>query len=243
MNPVALVQAWWAKEHITLAKEPPGSRRGLCSPPDQGRDLEPLTMLVVGDSMAVGCGVKDQSQGFVPDIAACLAARLGRPVSWSTQGRLGATIRRVRYRFLPALQDHPDLLVLCAGSNDIMANRTDEQWRDDLAASIELAKDKGRQVLVLSSGQLYRDPALGRALRAEVERRIARQTQTSRQVCQEASVPFVDATRDDVGTDRPDFWGTDHFHPGVEGYRRMAACVVDHIPQDLIDQLSVSVQS
>ena len=70
MNPVALVQAWWAKQHITLAKEPPGSRQGLCSPPDQGRDLEPLTMLVVGDSMAVGCGVKDQSQGFVPDIAA-----------------------------------------------------------------------------------------------------------------------------------------------------------------------------
>ena len=67
MNPVALVQAWWAKEHITLAKEPPGSRRGLCSPPDQGRDLEPLTMLVVGDSMAVGCGVEDQSQGFVPE--------------------------------------------------------------------------------------------------------------------------------------------------------------------------------
>ena len=243
MNPVALVQAWWAKEHITLAKEPPGSRRGLCSPPDQGRDLEPLTMLVVGDSMAVGCGVKDQSQGFVPDIAACLATRLGRPVSWSTQGRLGATIRRVRYRFLPALQDHPDLLVLCAGSNDIMANRTDEQWRDDLAASIELAKNKGRHVLVLSSGQLYRDPALGRALRAEVERRIARQTQTSQQVCQEASVPFVDATRDDVGTDRPDFWGIDHFHPGVEGYRRMAVCVVDHIPQDLINQLSVSARS
>lgn len=241
MNPAVLVEAWWAKHHVKLAAEPAGERQGTCRVPDASSassgDAEPLTMVAVGDSMSVGCGVTDQSQGFIPDIAQSLAVRLGRMVSWSTYGRLGATIRRVRYRLLPEVTGHADLLVICAGSNDIMANRSWEEWRTDLSATVEDAKSKGTRVLVLSSGQLYRDPALGKALRAEVERRIDRQTAISEEICAGAGVTYVDATHDDVGTDRQDFWGIDHFHPGCEGYRRMAECVVSKLPEAFVDDL------
>lgn len=241
MNPAVLVEAWWAKHHVKLAAEPAGERQGTCRVPDESSastgDAEPLTMVAVGDSMSVGCGVTDQGQGFIPDIAQALAVRLGRTVSWSTHGRLGATIRRVRYRLLPEVAGHADLLVICAGSNDIMANRSWEEWRTDLSATVEDAKSKGTRVLVLSSGQLYRDPALGKALRAEVERRIDRQTAISEEICARAGVTYVDATHDDVGTDRQDFWGIDHFHPGREGYRRMAECVVAKLPGAFVDDL------
>lgn len=241
MNPVVLVEAWWAKHHVKLAAEPAGERQGICSVPE-GSDIHhsgagPLTLVAIGDSMAVGCGVTDQNQGFIPAIAQALASRMGRSVQWSAHGRLGATIRRVRYRLLPGFTGHADLLVVCAGSNDIMANRSWDEWRTDLAATIEEAKSKGNRVLVLSSGQLYRDPALGKALRAEVERRIDRQTAISKEVCARAGVTYVDATHDDVGTDREDFWGIDHFHPGCEGYRRMADCVVGKLPESFISEL------
>lgn len=241
MNPAVLVEAWWSKHHVKLAAEPAGERHGVCSVSNRSDhnppDPRPLILVAVGDSMSVACGVTDQGQGFIPDIAQALAGRLDRPVQWSTHGRLGATIRRVRYRLLPEIQEHADLLVICAGSNDIMANRSWEEWRTDLSATVATAKTKADRVLVLSSGQLYRDPALGRALRTEIERRIDIQTTISKEVCTSAGVTYVDATHDDVGTDREDFWGIDHFHPGREGYRRMADCVVSKLPEALIHDL------
>lgn len=244
MGPVVVLEAWWAKHHFHLAGEPAGERSGLELPSPASRDPSgavtprPLSMAVFGDSMAVGCGVDDQSLGLVPDIARDLAEAVGRPVQWETHGRLGATIRRVRYRLLPAFARHADLVVLCAGSNDIMAGRTLTSWEDDLAASVNLAGEKGDTVVVLSSGQLYRNRRLGRALRSQVETMIDRQTEVSKRVCQEAGVCYIDATHDDVGTDREDFWGSDGFHPSEIGYRKLAACVVGKMPKRLLADLA-----
>ena len=58
--------------------------------------------------------------------AACRARRkrTGRPVAWRTVGKLGATARRVRYRMIGDINDRPDVLIVCVGSNDMLAGRS-----------------------------------------------------------------------------------------------------------------------
>ena len=137
---------------------------------------------VVGDSMVAGCGTPNQAQGLVPNLAARLASTLRRSVAWEALGQLGATMRRVHYRLLPQVDSHPDLLVVCAGSNDVLAGRSTGEWADDLSAVLDMAREPARNVVVLSSGQANHCPALPRVLRREIGRAIDRQTAVSRDV-------------------------------------------------------------
>ena len=254
---VVLAEAAWARRHVTLAPEPPGDRFGLItsrdvdvspapstasanaaarvsapssrSPVTAGADVPALHMVVVGDSMVAGCGTPNQAQGLVPNLAARLASTLRRSVAWEALGQLGATMRRVHYRLLPQVDSHPDLLVVCAGSNDVLAGRSTGEWADDLSAVLDMAREPARNVVVLSSGQANRCPALPRVLRREIGRAIDRQTAVSRDVCARRGIHFVDITHDSAPL-RPGFWAVDNFHPSALGYQLVADAVVRRMP-------------
>lgn len=220
-----LAEAWWAKHHVHLAAEPAGERSGVVGP--LASDRSPLSLVAVGDSMVAGCGVDDQKDGFIPAIAQEIAGALGRQVQWRTYGKLGATMRRVRYRLLPEVDDSPDLLIVCAGSNDIMAQRSIDEWKTDLAAVLDEAQPLTDNIVVFSSGQLYNSPLLGPALREFLEGQIDAQTRASREICAERGVFFLDMTHEDVRSDTDEFYASDHFHPGAFGYRYMAGRTVE----------------
>ncbi|PWG60519.1 SGNH/GDSL hydrolase family protein [Bifidobacterium catulorum] len=222
---MAMLEAWWAKHHVRLAPEPAGERHGVVGEryadgPHAGE--RPFTLVAVGDSMVAGCGVDDQAAGLIPDLARGVADELERPVRWSAHGRLGATMRRVRYRLLPEVEGRADLLVLCAGSNDIMAQRSMKEWSEDLAATLDEAMAMADGVVVYSCGQLYNSPALGAALREYLEGRVDEQTAVSRRICDRRGVVYLDMTHEDVKADDEKFYAADHFHPGEFGYRYMA---------------------
>ncbi|MDF7663733.1 GDSL-type esterase/lipase family protein [Bifidobacterium sp. ESL0763] len=232
-TPVASIEALWAKHTVHLAQAPAGDPFGV-KPGRGGDDGEsaPITMCAIGDSMVAGCGTRDQSEGFVPDIAEGLARRLGRDVHWRAYGKLGATMRRVRYRLIPEARKtgkRYDLLVLCAGSNDIMANRTLDEWRDDLAAVLDEARPLGERIVVLSPGQMQHEPSLGRALRRALEHEMDAQAAVSQEVCRAHGATYVNMIHEDVHAGDPDFFSPDHFHPGVVGYRHMADGVVERL--------------
>ena len=216
---MVLLEIWWAKHHIHLAPEPEGERSGQ---EGDGTGQHPLTMAVVGDSMVAGCGVDNQSKGFVPDMAKEFSRILGRPVAWQAYGRLGATMRRVRYRLLPGVVGVPDLLLIIAGSNDIMANRSVEEWKSDLSATLEEAKRLTPNIVVFSSGQLFNSPSLGSHLREVVRGMIEEQTEASKRICQQYGAQYVDMAHEDVHADEGSFYAADQFHPADYGYRYMA---------------------
>ncbi|MBT1176790.1 SGNH/GDSL hydrolase family protein [Bifidobacterium callimiconis] len=220
-----LAEAWWAKHHVHLAEEPAGERSGVVGP--MAAERSPLNLVAVGDSMVAGCGVDDQKDGLIPDIARGIADTLNRQVQWRTYGKLGATMRRVRYRLLPEVDDTPDLLIVCAGSNDIMAQRSVSEWKADLAAVLDEALPLTDNIVVFSSGQLYNSPSLGPALREFLEGRIDAQTRASREICAERGVFFLDMTHENVRADTDEFYASDHFHPGAFGYRYMADRTVE----------------
>lgn len=227
-RPLAIVEAAIARRTVRLAPEPPGERAGVIAPDGAAapaasatvRDCgTPLRLVAVGDSLVAGCGVAAQDRALVPRIARILAAATGRDVQWSTHARLGATMRRVRYRFLPEV-DGADLLLVCAGSNDLMARRGPAEWTEDLSAVLDDAARRSRYVVACSAGQLYRSPALMPTLRSVLREWTDIQTDASVAVCAERGVPFVDVAHCDLPEG---FWADDGFHPGAIGYEMAAA--------------------
>lgn len=246
---VLLTEAFSAKHSVKLAPEPSGPQSGIAYGTSKtahvNREAEPLTITAVGDSMVAGCGVNNTTLGLIPDFANDLAEQTGRPVHWSIMGKLGATMRRVRYRMLPAvakkLEATPrkiDVLVICAGSNDVMARRSVPEWRDDLTAVIEKSQELASHIVVLSSGQLYKSPSLGKMLRQEAERRIDEQTAVSAEVCTMADVTYVDLTHEPLHADANDFWASDHFHPSELGYRLIAQAIIKKMRGPLLATLT-----
>lgn len=227
-----LSEAFIAQRRVHLAPEPEGPRSGIANPADCN-NATPVTMLVLGDSMVAGCGVTSTTESMVPNIAHGMSERLHRPVQWELNGKLGATMRRVRYRMLPELSagdnEQSDVLVVCAGSNDLMAQRSLEEWKTDLTEVVKSAKEKARSVVVLSSGQLYKSPSLGHSLRREVEHRTDAQTEMSKRVCKQYGVTYIDLTHEPLRAETQEFWASDHFHPSGLGYTLIAEAVVPQL--------------
>ncbi len=227
---LAVAEAALARRTVRLAPEPPGEREGVVTPDGTTAPAgsgavrgssAPLRLAAVGDSLVAGSGVQAQDQALVPRIARLVAAGAGRDVEWVTHARLGATMRRVRYRFLPEVDD-ADVLFVCAGSNDLMARRSLQEWTDDLAAVLDGAARRGRHVVACSAGQLYRSPALMATLRSVLREWTDAQTEASAAVCAERGVPFVDVAHCGL---KDGFWADDGFHPSAAGYEMAAGMI------------------
>ena len=130
-------------------------------------------------------------------------------------------MRRARYHFLPEV-DGADLLFVCAGSNDLMARRSLEEWTEDLDAVLDGAARRGRHVVACSSGQLYRSPALMATLRSVLREWTDTQTEASAAICARRGIPFVDVAHCDLDEG---FWADDGFHPSAAGYEMAAGMV------------------
>ncbi len=220
---LVMAEGLWVQRTVTLDPEPPGERRGV-APWGEGTG-EALSLASVGDSLIAGCGVADQSEALTPRIARHLAEQCGAPVQWQAHGQLGATMRRVRYRLLPEAAESArgaDVLFVCAGSNDVMAGRTGEEWAEDLEAVLDAARGLAGRIVVCSAGQPSRSPAVPHLLREELRHRIDAQTAMSRQICAERGVDYVDVAHADLCEG---FWAGDRFHPSAAGYELAARLV------------------
>ena len=91
--------------------------------------ITPIKILVVGDSLACGCGISKSSTPILPEsIARHMARQLGRPVHWSCVGAPGASTKGIlnilQKWFAPrgvssgANSDY-DIVVVLAGMNDM----------------------------------------------------------------------------------------------------------------------------
>ena len=95
---------------------------------DEDSVAPPLKMLVVGDSLACGCGIAKSSTPILPEsIARHLALQLGRNVHWSCVGTPGAStmgIMKLLQKWLSrednsAADVKYDVVVVLAGMNDM----------------------------------------------------------------------------------------------------------------------------
>lgn len=215
---IVVAEGLWASKTVKLAPEPPGDRKGVI-----GDGGEELLLVAVGDSLIAGCGVESQSQAMTALVAQGIAAQEGKRVRWETHAKLGATMRRVRYRYLAELRTTPDILLICAGSNDVMARRSVEEWRSDLNGALDEAQERCERVWLTSAGQPHNSPVLPRTLRRALERSIDAQTEVSIEICRERNIPYTNVTHVQLPEG---FWATDGFHPSESGYRFASGAIL-----------------
>ena len=115
--------------------------------------------------------------------------------------------------------DQADVLLVCAGSNDLLARRSLAEWEEGLEAVLDDAASRARHVVVCSAGQLYRSPSLMPVLRSVLLERTAAQTAISVRLCAERGVPYIDFSE---MVPNEGFWAEDGFHPSAWLHRKLA---------------------
>lgn len=189
---------------------------------------EPLRLLVVGESTAVGVGAAHHGEALAGELAVRLAAKLGRRVCWRVIGENGANARRT-LRLLEAAHDAAaDLAVVALGVNDVLEQTSAARWSRDMAALVAAlhARTGAREVILLEVPPLAHFPALPRPLRDVLGWDARRLDAALARVAARLDAPArpvrhyrfaFDGTRE--------FFARDGFHPSARGYARWAELI------------------
>jgi lysophospholipase L1-like esterase len=236
VNPVrALViaaQATRLRRTIRLLPPAAGPTSGLVGE----SSAAPLTVAVIGESTAAGCGVENHFDRFAGAFARRVSALSGHPVEWTAIGQFGATARRVRHRLVPLLDHHHDLVVLLAGANDVLSGRPATQWRADLTATLDLLAERAERTIVMGVPPFASFPSLPRTLRRHLAESGRTLDQLAQAACAERErVEWVSSANGEVVVGR-DFFASDGFHPSAVGYRRWADVAAESVSGVEIDR-------
>jgi lysophospholipase L1-like esterase len=166
-------------------------------------------IMAFGDSITYGTGA-DKSQSY-PSVLAQLSSHTvinnGIPGEISADG-----LKR-----LPALldQQHPQLLILIHGGNDILRNLPREQTAANLTAMIKEAKQRNINVVMLGvpTFGLFSAVGLLSMESAEIYQQVAKDEKVPVDL---KSLPEIVSTQE---------LKSDQVHPNAQGYQRLAEAV------------------
>lgn len=220
LAPVLVPQT--VKVRRTVPKLPEAPR-----PWEGGGGTDPLQLLVLGDSMAVGVGVDDASDGLAGHLAAGLTVRTGHPVRWRARGRNGATARDVIDDHLAeALSEPADLIVLSIGANDAMQVRSDRAFRRDVKRILHdiFAAHPGAIVLIGALPAFHRFEILPEPLRSTLSLHARALDVAARRALERFPRAHMSP---ELPPYSEGFFATDDFHPSAQGYREWAEFALD----------------
>ena len=112
-----------------------------------------VRLLVVGESSAVGVGVRSYDETLAAHIAAIYSERSGCVVHWSAIGKSGATVDELSALLAQQPPDSlkADIVVMAIGVNDVLRLRSPLHWRRSLRSLIDLLQvSTGCQLMLLS---------------------------------------------------------------------------------------------
>lgn len=190
--------------------------------------VDPIRLLVLGDSTVAGIGVDTHEEGLTGSLARTLSARLDRAVSATAIGRGGATAADVIAEFLDdAVVARPwDAVFLSIGANDTMAARSRGAFSRDLGVIVDrIAAGSPKAVTMLSSLPAFRlFELLPQPLRWNLELHARSLESAARRLASTRPRAWMSPPVPGYG---PDFWAVDRFHPGVVGYAAWGEWAVD----------------
>ena len=223
LAPVLLVQGRRVRRLTPRLPPAAGPQDGTIS---DGPD--PLRLVVVGESTAMGVGVPAHAVGLVGHTARALGRAMRRPVHWRVIGRGGATGRALLKEFIataPPLD--ADVFVVILGVNDTLGFSSPAQWIGSLDAILESLRrrSRGAPIVLAAVPPMQHFPALPSPLRqvlgfrAYVLDRAAIAWAGARDAV--AHVPHAYAEHAEI----PEIFCSDGFHPSSLGYERWGAAL------------------
>lgn len=199
----------------------------------------PLRLLVVGESTVAGVGAPTHTEALSGQLAAALAAGLGRAVRWRDAGEIGATASAVWRRLLLALPVKPAE----SGASSPWRERHPAAARPcslagrPYCADWRVARTGGPAPIFLAAvPPLGRFPALPQPLRAVLGLRAHLLDLAAADLAPRLEavthLPLTLAVT-------PHQFCADGFHPGLEGYRQWGALLEAGMVERLRKQRSV----
>ncbi len=190
-----------------------------------------MRLLVVGESSAVGVGVRSYDETLAAHIATLYSDRARCVVHWSAIGKSGATVDEL----LALLTRQPpeslkaDIVVMAIGVNDVLRFRSPWHWRRSLRSLIDLLQvSTGCQLMLLSP-----IPPLWKFALLPVPLRYVIGAQASLLDCCSQMVVARDSRVRHLCIpllDQSSMLCEDRFHPSSCGYREWARYVALAMP-------------
>ena len=223
---VLLRQAADARRIIPMAEAPPPRGDGVYGTKVPGK---PLSMVVLGDSTAAGYGVHRPRETPGALLATGVSRRLRRPVRLHRLAVVGAVSAGLRHQVEAALEHDPQVAVIIIGGNDITHVSDRSSAVRHLGDAVRRLRAVGCKVVVGTC------PDVGAIQPIKPPLRWLART-WSRQLAAEQTVAVVEAGGRTVSlgdllgpafaADPVRMFGSDRFHPSVEGYARAAAVIM-----------------
>lgn len=219
-------QAALARHVIGITDARPPSPDGV-----YGDDLPgtPIRCLVLGDSAAVGYGMKRADVTPPAQIGLGLAHVLDTPIDVRSHAKVGAQTADLREQIDLGLEHQPDLVVIVIGTNDVTHRVPAYVSTRLLGASVRRLTDAGAQVIVGTCPDLGTIKPLPQPLRwvAQRKSRALARKQTVAVVRAGGRAVSLGSLLGQMFTEKYDLmFGEDRFHPSEAGYANMVSVLV-----------------
>lgn len=241
LAPILIVQGRRLRRTIPRLPDAAQPRQGSLAGPDAAetgtKGAAPIRLFVLGDSTAAGVGAATQDEALPGWLAQDLRNRLGRGTDWRAAGRNGATARDVLTDYMAeATAQENDMVFLSIGANDALGLRSRGAFSTDVRQITEGLRTSSPHALILVS------------LMPRFDRFASLHNPVKWNLGLHAHSLDAGARASVAGMDRvyavpkpppytPEFWSSDGFHPGPEGYRQWVKFAMEAVPADLLEPL------
>lgn len=197
---------------------------------------EPLSLVVLGDSVAASMGVREQHEAVATFLATGLSSASRRSVRLTSVARSGARSAELEGQVTEALGAHPDAAVIVIGGNDVMRRTPPRVALRHMRRAVRRLREAGCQVVVGTCPDLGTIQPIQQPLRTLVRHasRVFAAAQTVAVV--EAggrAVSLGDVLGPAFRAAPREMFGPDRFHPSPRGYASAAAALLPAVCVEL----------
>ncbi|RLV55709.1 SGNH/GDSL hydrolase family protein [Aeromicrobium phragmitis] len=186
----------------------------------------PVKVLVLGDSTAVGYGMKRADQTPPALIGLGLSHLFDAPVDVRSVAKVGARSSHLAEQIESAIDHAPDLVFILVGANDVTHQVSPGRASRFLSEAIGRLRAEGAEVVVGTCPDLGTVKQLPQPLRA-VARLLSRQMARAQTVASVKAGARVVSLADLLGplfvSKGEALFGEDRFHPSAMGYATMVS--------------------
>ncbi|TXS54202.1 GDSL-type esterase/lipase family protein [Streptomyces sp. t39] len=181
-------------------------------------DGPPLSLLLLGDSIAASLGTSAVQETLGAQCATTLSRATGRPVHLRVLARPGTTTGFMKHQLRRALRHPhpPGVALIIVGGNDIVAGTPLRRAAKDLARHVTRLRHAGWHVLVGTCWDVGDVPAVRRRLRTALSRRSRRLEHLQTTAARRAGAVAVPLRDPRHGT-QPELFAADRIHPSAHG--------------------------
>jgi lysophospholipase L1-like esterase len=171
------------------------------------------TMLVLGDSTAVGVGT--ESEHSVP-------AKVSRLIDASVENyaKSGAVVADLEAQLSRANKPRYDLILIQAGANDVIHFRSLSAAQSQMSTLLEKVSKHSDKIILLTAGKIGDAPIFPMVLRPLLTSRAGNLRQRFLQISEERGVKYVDlyTISEQFHSDPSRFYAKDMLHLSADGY-------------------------